>query len=255
MQYIYGIHAVDSLLRNNPRSVQRLWVQQGREDKRIRSVLELAQNQGVPVARERKKDLDELVSGRHQGVVAETLDAPIRGQLAQSNVWEEADLLQFMENLTEPCLLLILDGVTDPHNLGACLRSADAAGVHAVVAPKDKSADLTPTVRKVACGAAEIVPFVRVTNLARAMDALKERGVWLFGAAGEAEKSIYNSDLSGPSAIVMGAEGAGLRRLTREHCDQLVSLPMAGSVSSLNVSVATGICLFEAVRQRAAKAD
>jgi 23S rRNA (guanosine2251-2'-O)-methyltransferase len=254
MQYIYGIHAVDSLLRNNPKSVQRLWVQQGREDRRINSVLELAQNQGVPVAREPRKDLDNLVAGRHQGVVAETLDAPIHGEVGQSNLWQEADLLQFVENLQEPCLLLMLDGVTDPHNLGACLRSADAAGVHAVVVPKDKSADLTPTARKVACGAAEVVPFVRVTNLSRTMDALKERGVWLFGAAGEAENSIYNSDLTGPSAIVMGAEGAGLRRLTREHCDHLIKLPMAGSVSSLNVSVASGVCLFEAIRQRADKA-
>ncbi|MEH6518677.1 MAG: 23S rRNA (guanosine(2251)-2'-O)-methyltransferase RlmB [Halioglobus sp.] len=254
MQYIYGIHAVDSLLRNNPKSVQRLWVQQGREDRRINSVVELAQNQGVPVAREPRKDLDNLVVGRHQGVVAETLDAPIHGEVGQSNLWQEADLLRFVENLQEPCLLLMLDGVTDPHNLGACLRSADAAGVHAVVVPKDKSADLTPIVRKVACGAAEVVPFVRVTNLSRTMDALKERGIWLFGAAGEAENSIYNSDLTGSSAIVMGAEGAGLRRLTREHCDHLIKLPMAGSVSSLNVSVASGVCLFEAIRQRADKA-
>jgi 23S rRNA (guanosine2251-2'-O)-methyltransferase len=255
MQYIYGIHAVDSLLRNNPKSVQRLWVQQGREDRRINSVLELAQNQGVPVAREPRKDLDNLVAGRHQGVVAETLDAPIHGEVGHSNLWQEADLLQFVDNLQEPCLLLMLDGVTDPHNLGACLRSADAAGVHAVVVPKDKSADLTPAVRKVACGAAEVVPFVRVTNLSRTMDALKERGVWLFGAAGEAENSIYNSDLTGSSAIVMGAEGTGLRRLTREHCDHLIKLPMAGSVSSLNVSVASGVCLFEAIRQRADKAS
>ncbi len=255
MQYIYGIHAVDSLLRNNPKSVQRLWVQQGREDRRINSVLELAQNQGVPVAREPRKDLDNLVAGRHQGVIAETLDAPIHGEVGHSNLWQEADLLQFVDNLQEPCLLLVLDGVTDPHNLGACLRSADAAGVHAVVVPKDKSADLTPAVRKVACGAAEVVPFVRVTNLSRTMDALKERGVWLFGAAGEAENSIYNSDLTGSSAIVMGAEGTGLRRLTREHCDHLIKLPMAGSVSSLNVSVASGVCLFEAIRQRADKAS
>ena len=144
----------------------------------------------------------------------------------------------------------MLDGVTDPHNLGACLRSADAAGVDAVIVPKDRSADLTPTVRKVACGAAEVVPFVRVTNLSRALAALKERGIWVYGAAGEAEKTIYDSDLHGPMALVMGAEGSGLRRLTRENCDFLVKLPMAGLVSSLNVSVATGVCLFEAVRQR-----
>ena len=149
-----------------------------------------------------------------------------------------------------PVLILVLDGVTDPHNLGACIRSADAAGVDAVVVPKDKSADLTPIARKVACGAAEVMPFARVTNIARTLEALKERNVWVFGAAGEAEKAIYDNDLTGSMALVMGAEGAGLRRLTREHCDFLVKLPMSGSVSSLNVSVATGVCLFEVVRQR-----
>jgi 23S rRNA (guanosine2251-2'-O)-methyltransferase len=250
MQYIYGIHAVDGLLRKNPKSVQRLWVQQGRDDKRITSLLELAQNQGVPVAREPRKDLDDMVSGRHQGVVAETLNTPVHGEVLQANLWQEADLLRMVDEKQGPVLILVLDGVTDPHNLGACLRSADAAGVDAVVVPKDKSADLSPTARKVACGAAEVVPFARVTNIVRTLDALKERNVWIFGAAGEAEKSIYDNDLSGSMALVMGAEGAGLRRLTREHCDFLVKLPMAGSVSSLNVSVATGVCLFEVVRQR-----
>ena len=150
----------------------------------------------------------------------------------------------------EPPFLLILDSVTDPHNLGACLRSADAAGVQAVIAAKDKSAPLNSTARKVACGAAETVPFITVTNLARTMRELQDRGVWLIGAAGEASSNIYTTDLVGPVAIVMGAEGKGLRRLTREHCDSLVHIPMAGTVSSLNVSVATGICLFEALRQR-----
>ena len=253
MQYIYGIHAVDALLRTNPKSVQRLWVQQGRDDRRVTSLLELAQNQGVPVAREPRKDLDERVNGRHQGVVAEALDMPVPGEVGQHNLWQEADLYRFIENKKSPALLLLLDGVTDPHNLGACLRSADAAGVDAVIVPKDKSADLTPTSRKVACGAAEVVPFVKVTNIARTMDGLKERGVWLYGTAGEAENSIYDSDLSGSVALVMGAEGGGLRRLTREGCDHLLKLPMAGSVSSLNVSVATGVCLFEIVRQRVAK--
>ena len=250
MQYIYGIHAVDSLLRQNPKTVQRLWVQQGRDDKRITALLELAQNQGVPVAREPKNDLDEMVKGRHQGVVAETLNTPVHGEVHQANLLQEADLMRLVEEKDGPMLILVLDGVTDPHNLGACLRSADAAGVDAVVVPKDKSADLTPTVRKVACGAAEVVPFARVTNISRTLGSLKERGVWIFGTAGEAEKSIYDNDLSGSMALVMGAEGAGMRRLTREHCDFLIKLPMAGSVSSLNVSVATGICLFEAVRQR-----
>jgi len=250
MQYIYGIHAVDGLLRNNPRAVQQLWVQQGREDKRIGGLLELATNQGVPVSREPRKALDARVQGRHQGVVAETLDQHGTGDEGQGNTISEAELLRLIDAKDKPCLLLVLDGVTDPHNLGACLRSADAAGVDAVIVPKDKSADLNPTTRKVACGAAEIIPFARVTNLARTLAALKERGVWLFGTAGEAEKSIYESDLTGPMALVMGAEGAGLRRLTRQECDFLVNLPMAGDVSSLNVSVATGVCLFEAVRQR-----
>ncbi|MEH6583172.1 MAG: 23S rRNA (guanosine(2251)-2'-O)-methyltransferase RlmB [Halioglobus sp.] len=253
MEYIYGIHSVDSLLRTNPKSVQRLWVQLGRDDRRIGSLLELAQNQGVPVAREPRKDLDEMVSGRHQGVVAETLSVPVHGEISQPNLWKEADLYRFVENKDSPVLLLVLDGVTDPHNLGACLRSADAAGVDAVIVPKDKSADLNPTSRKVACGAAEVVPFVKVTNISRTMTELKERGVWLFGTAGEAENSIYDSDLAGSVALVMGAEGGGLRRLTREGCDHLVKLPMSGSVSSLNVSVATGVCLFEIVRQRLAK--
>jgi len=251
MQYIYGIHAVDSLLRQNPRSVQRLWVQQGREDKRIAAVVQLANNQGVPVARQSRQDLDSMVNARHQGVVAETVNTPpVHGEPAQPNLWSEADLLRAVDNKDGPMLILVLDGVTDPHNLGACLRSADAAGVDAVVVPKDKSADLTPTARKVACGAAEVVPFVRVTNISRTLQALQERGVWLYGTAGDSGKSIYDSDLSGSMALVMGAEGSGLRRLTREQCDFLVHLPMGGSVSSLNVSVATGVCLFEIVRQR-----
>lgn len=255
MPYIYGIHAVDSLLRQNPKSVQRLWAQEGRDDKRIGTLLELAQNQGVPVARESRRALDEMVSGRHQGVVAETYEAQVHGDASQPNLWQEADLLRAVDEKDGPVLILVLDGVTDPHNLGACLRSADAAGVDAVVVPRDKSADLTPVSRKVACGAAEVVPFVRVTNLARTLQALKERGVWLFGTAGEAQTTLYDNDLTLSMALVMGAEGSGLRRLTREQCDYLVRLPMAGSVSSLNVSVATGICLFEAVRQRLAARD
>ncbi len=250
MQIIFGIHAVDGLLRSHPKSVQRLWVQQGREDKRMGALLELARNQGVPVARLPRTDLDGMVDGRHQGVVAEIADAPTHGESTQTNLLTEKDLLQRVEEAPDPVLILVLDGVTDPHNLGACLRSADAAGADAVVVPKDKSADLGPTVRKVACGAAETVPFVRVTNLSRFLKALKERDVWLYGAAGESEKTLYDNDLTGPVALVMGAEGTGLRRLTREQCDFLVKLPMAGSVSSLNVSVAAGVCLFEVVRQR-----
>ena len=250
MEYIFGIHAVDSLLRSRPRAVQRLLVQEGRSDKRVAALLELARNQGVSVAREPRQVLDGLVSGRHQGVVAEAETGVPDTEGEGNNLWDEQQLLRFVDNASEPCLLLVLDGVTDPHNLGACLRSADAAGVQAVVVPRDRAADLSPTARKVACGAAEVVPFVRVANLARTLAALKERGVWLFGAAGEAEKTIYDNDLRVPLALVLGAEGAGLRRLTREQCDFLVKLPMLGTVSSLNVSVATGVCLFEARRQR-----
>jgi 23S rRNA (guanosine2251-2'-O)-methyltransferase len=254
VQYVYGIHAVDSLLRRHPQSVQRLILQAGRDDKRIAGLLELARNQGVSVAREPRAMLDKLVDGRHQGAVA-VLGGDAASETARaSNRWDEAQLLQAIDEKVGPMLLLVLDGVTDPHNLGACLRSADAAGVDAVVVPRDNSADLTPVVRKVACGAAEVVPFVQVTNLSRALQALKARGVWLFGADGEAENSLFDSDLTTSLALVMGAEGTGMRRLTREQCDYLVHLPMAGSVSSLNVSVATGIALFEARRQRAAAA-
>lgn len=252
MEYVYGIHAVDSLLRQNAKSVQRLLLQTGREDKRITALLELAQNQGVSVLREPRTDLDKIVSGRHQGAVAQLRDGVAREDSAASNLWREADLLQAVDNKEGPVLILVLDGVTDPHNLGACLRSADAAGVDAVVVPRDNSADLTPVVRKVACGAAEVVPFVRVTNISRTLQALQERGVWLYGTDGDAEKSLYNSELTTSIALVMGAEGKGMRRLTRECCDYLIHLPMAGSVSSLNVSVAAGIFLFEVVRQRAA---
>lgn len=248
MQHVYGIHAVDSLLRQNAKAVQRLLLQAGRNDKRINGLLELAQNQGVKVVREPRAKLDSLVSGRHQGAIAQVQDSA--AEQAASNLWDEAKLLQAVEDKDGPVLILVLDGVTDPHNLGACLRSADAAGVDAVVVPKDNSADLTPVVHKVACGAAEVVPFVRVTNISRTLQALKARGVWLYGTDGGAENSLYNSDLTASLALVMGAEGKGMRRLTREQCDFLIHLPMAGSVSSLNVSVAAGVFLFEVVRQR-----
>ena len=251
MQYVYGIHAVDSLLRENPKSVQHLLLQVGREDKRIASLLALANNQGVSVLREPRAGLDKLVNGRHQGVVALLLQGSSAGDGSEAaNLWDERQLLAWVENKGNPLLILVLDGVTDPHNLGACLRSADAAGVDAVVVPRDKSADLTAVARKVACGAAEVVPFVRVTNISRTLQALQERGVWLFGTSDEAEQSLYDCDLTASLALIMGAEGKGMRRLTREQCDHLIHLPMAGSVSSLNVSVAAGIFLFEAVRQR-----
>ena len=239
----YGIHAVDVLLRRSPERIISLSIQSDRNDKRIQGLLSLAQNQGVAVDRVTKADLDEMVSERHQGVVAVIKPRQANGGIA------ERDLSGYLKGIDCP-LVLVLDGVTDPHNLGACLRSADAAGVAAVIVPKDNSAELNAVARKVASGAADVIPLVRVTNLARTLRSLKELGIWIVGTTGEADTLVYDQDLSIPTALVMGAEGPGMRRLTTEACDFLVKLPMAGDVSSLNVSVATGICLFEAVRQR-----
>ncbi|BBR52226.1 MULTISPECIES: 23S rRNA (guanosine(2251)-2'-O)-methyltransferase RlmB [Pseudomonas] len=244
LEKIYGVHAVQGLLQHHPKRVKQIWLSEGRSEPRIQSLLALAAENRVPVGQAERRELDAWVEGVHQGVVAE---------VSPSQVWGEAMLDELLERAERPPLILVLDGVTDPHNLGACLRTADAAGVTAVVIPKDKSATLTAVVRKVACGAAEVIPLVAVTNLARTLEKLQQRGLWVVGTAGEAEQEIYQQDLTGPLVMIMGAEGKGMRRLTREHCDFLVKLPMAGSVSSLNVSVATGVCLFEAVRQRQVK--
>ncbi|WP_455218239.1 23S rRNA (guanosine(2251)-2'-O)-methyltransferase RlmB [Kaarinaea lacus] len=242
--YIYGLHAVESALQRSPGDVLELWVDSRRQDRRIAQVLELAGRNNLKVHPVDKGELDDRVpDGRHQGVVA---------RARPPRVLTESELDALLEKLTDPPFLLVLDGVTDPHNLGACLRSADAAGVQAVITTRDRSASLTPTAVKVASGAAQTVPFVQVTNLARCLRDLKDRGIWLVGLDGEAEQSLYDTDLRGPLALVMGAEGQGLRRLSREHCDYLARIPMAGTVESLNVSVATGICLFEAHRQRQA---
>ncbi|MCK9531393.1 MAG: 23S rRNA (guanosine(2251)-2'-O)-methyltransferase RlmB [Gammaproteobacteria bacterium] len=238
---VYGLHAVESVLRT-PGRVREAWLDEGRRDQRLRGLAAQLQDAGVPHAWVRRERLDELACGeRHQGAVA-------RVRPAQS--LNESHLEQLLVQLQEPAFLLVLDGVQDPHNLGACLRSADAAGVHAVIAPRDRACGLTATVRKVAVGAAETVPFVQVTNLARTLRMLRDNGVRIVGTAGETETSLFQADLTGPLALVLGAEEKGLRRLTREHCDQLVRIPMRGSVESLNVSVATGISLFEALRQR-----
>jgi len=244
---VFGLHAVRSLLERSPARVSVLLALESRADARMQAILQLAEKANVPVRRVARAELDERVPGvSHQGVVAE---------MSVAAALSESELPQFLDGLGRPPFLLILDGVQDPHNLGACLRSADAAGVDAVILPKDRSAPLNATARKVACGAAETVPVVRVTNLARTLRAIRDAGVWLYGAAGEAQQVLYDVDLSGPVALVLGGEGKGLRRLTREHCDALMAIPLAGSVSSLNVSVATGICLFEARRQRAAAAS
>lgn len=239
---IVGLHAVAELLAQRPGAIHQLSVLSGRNDKRMTLIRDLALKSGVVIEEISKGEFERLFDGVHQGV----------GALAEmgSQLLKEKDLNRILDGLEHAPLLLVLDGVTDPHNLGACLRSADAAGVDAVIIPKDKSVGLNATVRKVACGAAETVSLVSVTNLARCLDNLKERGVWLVGAADQAESSLYDQDLKGAIALVMGSEGSGLRRLTRESCDYLVSIPMAGSLSSLNVSVATGVCLYEARRQR-----
>lgn len=241
LEQVYGIHAVSALLAHHPKRVKQLWLARGRQDASVDALREQAHAARIEVRDIERSELDDKVDGVHQGVLA---------MVSPSQIWGENMLDELLERATEPPLLLVLDGVTDPHNLGACLRTADAAGVHAVIIPKDKSATLNATVRKVACGAAEVVPLVAVTNLSRTLQKLQQKGIWIAGTAGEAEASIYQQNLTGPLALVMGAEGKGMRRLTREHCDYLVKLPMLGSVSSLNVSVATGVCLFEIRRQR-----
>lgn len=241
---IYGLHAVAAALEREPGQIRELWVEDRRHDGRIQRLLAQATHQGAPVRRVARIELEQLCSGaRHQGVAA---------RLAQSghgSGYQEADLPGLLP-VHEPALVLALDGVQDPHNLGACLRSAAAAGAHAVIAPTDRAVGLNATVRKVACGAADLVPFVPVTNLVRTLRSLRERGLWLTGAAGEAADTLYQIDFTQPTVIVTGAEDQGLRRLTRETCDRLARIPMATGLESLNVSVATGIFLFEARRQR-----
>jgi len=237
---LVGFHAVVARLRNHPESVNEILFDAARRDARLRDVLNTAQRLNIQVSQVEEKRLDALAGGgRHQGLVA----------LAQT-VQRPLELEDVLQEAKEPPFLLLLDGVTDPHNLGACLRTADALGVHAVVVPKDRSAGMSPVVSKVASGAAESVPLIAVTNLARAMEQLKEAGVWLYGAAEDATESLLQVKVVGAAAWVLGAEGQGLRRLTREHCDVLVRIPMLGQVESLNVSVAAALCLYETRRQR-----
>jgi len=240
---IHGFHAVTAKLRHAAEDVKEIYLAEDRKDGRTRDLLKLAEAHNVRVMPMPMARLDGLANGeRHQGVVAK-VDARQR-YLTLDDV---------LDGLQEPPLLLVLDGVTDPHNLGACLRVADGAGAHAVIAPKDKAVGLNATAIKVASGAADTVPYITVTNLARSLREMQERGIWVLGAAGEAEKDIYAIDQSGPTAWVLGAEGDGLRRLTRDTCDELARIPMFGAVESLNVSVASGVCLFEARRQRQVK--
>ena len=242
---VYGLHAVRAVLTRRPGDVLRLSIAAARDDARVRELREIAVARGVKPVPASAESLDHETGGAaHQGVVAEVRpSAPLN----------ENSLLDLLTSQSETVLVLVLDGVSDPHNLGACLRTADAAGATAVVAPRDRAAGLTPVVRKVAAGAAETIPFAQVTNLARALRDMKQAGLWIAGTAEDGDRSLYEADLTGPLALVMGSEGRGLRRLTREYCDYTVSLPMRGTVGSLNVSVAAGIALYEALRQRRPK--
>ena len=236
---VFGFHAVLARLRADPRSVVEVFLDENRNDARGKDLIALAERTGVRLMRVPAKRLDGFSGGgRHQGVVA---------RVEVKSLSHSVD--EIVENVAKP-LLLVLDGVTDPHNLGACLRVANAAGANAVIAPKDRAAGISPVVSKVASGAAEATPYVMVTNLARTLAELKERNIWIVGADERAEKTLYEADLPDSIAWVLGAEGEGMRRLTRESCDLLVRIPMSGEVESLNVSVSAGVCLFESVRRR-----
>ena len=241
---LFGFHAVTVRLKTAPQSVSEVHVDAGRRDARMRQFVERAQAAGVRVVDSDDARLTGLAGGaRHQGVVAKV--TPLAPRHSLDEVLEAVEAAH-----ADPALVLVLDGVTDPHNLGACLRVADAAGAHAVVAPKDHAVGLNATVAKVASGAAETVPYLMVTNLARSLSELKERDLRIIGTSDDALRTLYQADLRGPVALVLGAEGAGLRQLTRRTCDELVRIPMVGAVESLNVSVAAGVCLYEARRQR-----
>lgn len=237
---LFGFHAVGVRLKTAPASVIEVYVDPARKDARMRQFLVRAQEAGVRVIEADSLRIAKLAgSHNHQGVAARV-----------QAIEQKHSLDDLLDGLAQPALLLVLDGVTDPHNLGACLRVADGAGAHAVIAPKDHAVGINATVAKVASGAAETVPYFMVTNLARTLGELKERNIWCIGTSDDAPRTLYQADLKAPVALVLGAEGAGLRQLTRKTCDELVSIPMRGAVESLNVSVASGICLYEALRQR-----
>jgi 23S rRNA (guanosine2251-2'-O)-methyltransferase len=237
---LFGFHAVTVRMKTAPQSILELHVETQRRDARMRSFVERAREAGVKIVDSDSERLDKLAgASRHQGVVAR-VEAVVMPH----------SLDEVIEAVEGPPLILFLDGITDPHNLGACLRVADAAGAHAIVAPKDNAAGINATVAKVASGAAETVPYIMVTNLARAMTEVKEHELMVVGTSDDAEQTLYDLDLTGPVAFVLGSEGDGMRQLTRKTCDRLVRIPMAGAVESLNVSVAAGVCLYEALRQR-----
>jgi len=239
---IFGFHAVTARLRHDASSIEEIYIDAERHDARMKDLVRAVKEANVRMIHADDARLNAIVgTRRHQGVVAKA------GELSLAR-----NLDELLDAIEGPPLLLILDGVTDPHNLGACLRVADGAGAHAVIAPKDRAVGLNATAAKVASGAADTVPYITVTNLARTLRELKERDIWVIGTDDNAEKGLYEADFAGPAALVMGSEGEGMRRLTRETCDVLVNIPMAGSVESLNVSVASGVCLYEARRQRLA---
>jgi 23S rRNA (guanosine2251-2'-O)-methyltransferase len=239
---LFGLHSVQAALDYSPKKIHQAWVDSGRQDKRLTQAVDDLLALGISPEKVDRKRLDRLAdNNNHQGIV---IEVEMPGELSES------DLKTAVENLSETALFLVLDNVQDPHNLGACLRTADATGVHGVVITKDNATGITPTVCKVASGAAETVPVYQVTNLSRTLRWLKGEGLWIMGAAGETAQTVYNTDFTVPMALVVGAEGKGLRRLTKEQCDVLVSVPMLGQVDSLNLSVATGVLLYEAVRQR-----
>ncbi len=239
---VYGLHAIQAALELPQTRVTEIWLSDERDDSRIDAIVDAAKIHGLHPHNVAREELDEMApDARHQGAIAKC--RPI-GNL------DDSDLFRLLESLPEAPLLLILDCVQDPHNLGACMRSAEAAGAHAVIAPKDRASALTSTALKVSSGAAERLPFIQVTNLARVLRELQQQGVWVVGTSGDSETTLFDADLKGPLAIVLGAEGRGIRRLTRDNCDQVMYIPMKGGAESLNVSVAAGVCLFEAARQR-----
>ena len=237
---LFGFHAVGVRLKTAPQTIIEIYFEPTRRDARMRQFLERVREAGVRLIEADGLRLAKLAGSHgHQGVAARV-----------EAVAQVKSLDDLLDQINEPPLLQVLDGITDPHNLGACLRVADGAGAHAVIAPKDHAAGINATVAKVASGAAETVPYFMVTNLARTLGELKERNIWCIGTSGDAPKTLYQVDLKGPTALVLGAEGDGMRQLTRKTCDELVNIPMHGAVESLNVSVASGVCLYEALRQR-----
>lgn len=241
-QYIYGYHPIKTVLSLQKNKITQIFLQKSRKDERMQTIIDLANQIPIKIEYQKKEALSKMLGhDQHQGMIAVS-PAEIR--------YDESMLAELLSILSSPQLILILDGVQDPHNLGACLRSASALGVQVVITPKDRAVGLTSTVKKVACGAAEIIPFIQVTNLARSIRLLKEKGIWIIGTSSEADSSIFSMDLQGDIALVMGSEQKGLRQLIKKQCDFLAKIPMKGVIESLNVSVATGICLYESLRQR-----